>query len=89
MVRHIYDINQGWGSMLDFYSDMNNARKEFDDKYVERTFIGEELDELDENEFPRIEENKQQDMNESTTNILAELQTEDRKNEQQNQAQKE
>jgi len=74
--------------MLDFYSDMNNARKEFDDKYVERTFIGEELDELDENEY-RIEENKQQDMNESTTNILAELQSEDRQKEQQNQAQKE
>lgn len=74
--------------MLDFYSDMNNARKEFDDKYVERTFIGEELDELDENEY-RIEENKQQDMNESTTNILAELQSEDRQKEQQNQMQKE
>lgn len=75
--------------MLDFYSDMNNARKEYDDKYVERTFIGEELDELDENEFPRIEENKQNDMNESTTNILAELQNEDRQNEQQNSSQKE
>lgn len=83
MVRHIYDINQGWGSMLDFYSDMNNARKEFDDKYVERTFIGEELDELDANELSNIEENKQQDMNQSTTNILAELQSEDRQNNQQ------
>lgn len=82
MVRHIYDINQGWGSMLDFYSDMNNARKEYDDKYVERTFIGEELDEpdADGNMFreERIEENKEGDVNESTTNILAELQMEDK-----------
>lgn len=82
MVRHIYDINQGWGSMLDFYSDMNNARKEYDDKYVERTFIGEELDEpdADGNMFreERIEENKEGDINESTTNILAELQMEDK-----------
>lgn len=63
--------------MLDFYSDMNNARKEYDDKYVERTFIGEELDEpdADGNMFreERIEENKEGDVNESTTNILAEL----------------
>jgi len=63
--------------MLDFYSDMNNARKEYDDKYVERTFIGEELDEpdADGNMFreENIEENKEGDANESTTNILAEL----------------
>eukprot|EP00351_Strombidinopsis_sp_SopsisLIS2011_P004435 CAMPEP_0116880218 /NCGR_PEP_ID=MMETSP0463-20121206/12118_1 /TAXON_ID=181622 /ORGANISM="Strombidinopsis sp, Strain SopsisLIS2011" /LENGTH=56 /DNA_ID=CAMNT_0004530519 /DNA_START=1590 /DNA_END=1760 /DNA_ORIENTATION=- len=56
---------------------MNNARKEYDDKYVERTFIGEELDEpdADGNMFreENIEENKEGDANESTTNILAEL----------------
>jgi len=31
MHRHIYEINLGWGQFLDFYSDLNNARKEQDD----------------------------------------------------------
>jgi hypothetical protein len=34
--------------MLDFYSDLNNARKERDEKYVEESFIGEEIIEPDE-----------------------------------------
>lgn len=38
----------GWGQFLDFYSDLNNARKESDEKYVERSFIGEEIVEPDE-----------------------------------------
>ena len=43
MHRHIYDVNLGWGQFLDFYSDLNNARKESDEKYVERNYIGEEI----------------------------------------------
>jgi len=34
MLRHIYEINQAWASMLNFYSDLNNARKEQDDSWV-------------------------------------------------------
>jgi hypothetical protein len=34
--------------MLDFYTDLNNARKERDDKYVEEQCIGEEIIEPDE-----------------------------------------
>jgi len=45
MHRHIYDVNLGWGQFLDFYSDLNNARKESDEKYVERNYIGEEIPE--------------------------------------------
>ena len=48
MHRHIYDVNLGWGQFLDFYSDLNNARKENDEKYVERNYIGEEIPEPDE-----------------------------------------
>jgi hypothetical protein len=28
MQRHIHEINSAWGAMLDFYTDLNNARKE-------------------------------------------------------------
>jgi hypothetical protein len=35
MLRHIYEINQAWGLMLAFYSDLNNARKEGDFKYYQ------------------------------------------------------
>ena len=48
MHRHIYDMTLNWGQFLDFYSDLNNARKENDDKYVEMSYIGEEVDEPDE-----------------------------------------
>lgn len=48
MHRHIYDVNLGWGQFLDFYSDLNNARKESDEKYVEKNYIGEEIPEPDE-----------------------------------------
>jgi len=48
MHRHIYDVNLGWGQFLDFYTDLNNARKENDEKYVERNYIGEEIPEPDE-----------------------------------------
>lgn len=34
--------------MLDFYTDLNNARKEKDDKYIEQQYIGEEVVEPDE-----------------------------------------
>lgn len=45
--RHLYEINNGWGQFLDFYTDLNNARKEIDDN-VEKNQIGEELPEPDE-----------------------------------------
>ena len=48
MHRHIYDVNLSWGQFLDFYSDLNNARKESDEKYVEKNYIGEEIPEPDE-----------------------------------------
>ena len=48
MHRHIYEVNQAWGSFLDFYCDLNNARRESDEKYVERNHIGEEIIEPDE-----------------------------------------
>jgi len=41
--KHIYDINLAWGQFLDFYSDLNNARKAHEDSFVERNYIGEEL----------------------------------------------
>ena len=47
--KHIYDINLAWGQFLDFYSDLNNARKAHEDNFVERQYIGEELCEPDEN----------------------------------------
>jgi len=46
--KHIYDINLAWGQFLDFYSDLNNARKTAEDSFVDRTYIGEELQEPDE-----------------------------------------
>lgn len=53
MHRHIYELNLAWGQFLDFYTDLNNARKERDEKYMEEAFIGEEIVEPDENEdFP-------------------------------------
>lgn len=48
MHRHIYEINLAWGNMLDFYTDLNNARKEKDDNYAEQNHIGEEIIEPDE-----------------------------------------
>ena len=51
MHRHIYDVNLGWGQFLDFYSDLNNARKENDEKYIERNYIGEEIPEPEEREM--------------------------------------
>ena len=46
--KHIYEINLAWGQFLDFYSDLNNARKAHEDNFVERQHIGEELVEPDE-----------------------------------------
>jgi hypothetical protein len=40
--------------MLDFYSDLNNARKERDEKYVEDQCIGEDLIEPDEKDIPGV-----------------------------------
>lgn len=48
MHRHIYEINLAWGGFLDFYTDLNNARKEKDDSYAEQNYIGEEVIEPDE-----------------------------------------
>ena len=31
MHRSIHDVNLGWGQFLDYYSDLNNARKENDE----------------------------------------------------------
>ena len=42
-------MNNGWGQFLDFYTDLNNARKEQDETFVERNNIGEEIPEPDEN----------------------------------------
>lgn len=50
MHRHVYELNLAWGQFLDFYTDLNNARKERDEKYMEEAFIGEEIVEPDENE---------------------------------------
>ena len=51
MHRHIYELNQSWGKFLDYYTDLNNARKEEDDSYAQKNFIGEEVIEpLAENE---------------------------------------
>lgn len=47
MQRHIHEINVAWGQMLDFYTDLNNARKEQDDAYVLSQGIGEEVTEPD------------------------------------------
>lgn len=47
MLRHIYEVNQAWGSMLVFYSDLNNARKEGDAQYINDQGIGEEISEPD------------------------------------------
>jgi len=47
MHRHIHEINLAWGLMLDFYCDLNNARKEKDEAYIEAWGIGEELQEPD------------------------------------------
>ena len=46
--KHIYDVNLAWGQFLDFYSDLNNARKAHEDTFVDRQYIGEELQEPDE-----------------------------------------
>lgn len=46
--RHIFELNNGWGQFLDFYTDLNNARKESDDIFVEKNYIGEEIAEPEE-----------------------------------------
>ena len=46
--KHIYDLNLAWGQFLDFYSDLNNARKAHEDDFADRQYIGEELQEPDE-----------------------------------------
>ncbi len=46
--RHLFELNNGWGQFLDFYTDLNNARKESDDTFVEKNYIGEEIAEPEE-----------------------------------------
>jgi len=46
--KHIYDINLAWGQFLDFYSDLNNARKAHEDNFIDKQYIGEEIVEPDE-----------------------------------------
>jgi len=56
MLRHIYEINQAWASMLNFYSDLNNARKEQDDSWVLQQGILEDHFEPDQaNKIPKYE----------------------------------
>jgi len=60
--RHFHDVTQAWGNFLDFYSDLNKARKEKDDDYVDRHLIGEELVEPDEqNAFETADDNDMYD----------------------------
>ena len=86
MHRHIYEINLAWGQFLDFYTDLNNARKEKDDSYAELNHIGEDVIEPDEpgmgqgayDSAKPTQEIKDQvaeqlDNEESTENILEEL----------------
>jgi len=71
MHRHIYELNLSWGQFLDFYTDLNNARKERDEKYVEDAFIGEEIIEPDENEdFPFTQSLGEDDKDEADTGDL-------------------
>lgn len=44
-----------WGQFLDFYSDLNNARKAHEDNFMERNYIGEELVEPDEKPVNNME----------------------------------
>ena len=53
--KHIYDLNLAWGQFLDFYSDLNNARKAHEDNFMERNYIGEELVEPDEKPVNNME----------------------------------
>lgn len=61
MHRHIYEINTSWGQMLDFYTDLNNARKEKDDSYADQNHIGEEIIEPDDHN-PLISDGKLYDI---------------------------
>lgn len=45
MHRHVFEINSAWGTMLDYYSDLNNARKEHDEQYVVKEGFGEDTHE--------------------------------------------
>ena len=47
MHRWVYEMNVAWGKFLDFYSDLNNARKEDDESFVDKNNIGEEVQEDD------------------------------------------
>lgn len=76
MHRHIYDLNMQWGQFLDFYTDLNNARKERDDKYVENECIGEEVIEPDEKESPFSSDLVHDDGDEETGDLLSALKEE-------------
>ena len=54
MHSYIHALNSQWGSYLDFYTDLNNARKERDEKYLEQQCIGEEIIEPDEESVPFV-----------------------------------
>lgn len=102
MHRHIYDVNLGWGQFLDFYSDLNNARKESDDAYVENNHIGEEIaepdeqavfntdlyDGLEDNDFNQNRPASNSEVGE-TRNLLSDLQMEISKEEEEERAAKE
>ena len=82
MHRHIYEMNLAWGQMLDFYTDLNNARKEKDDKYAEDTHIGEEIIEPDENhQIPFATEKRRASDDDDTGNLLSALKEEIQKEE--------
>jgi len=75
-------MNLAWGQMLDFYTDLNNARKEKDDKYVEDTHIGEEIIEPDESHsIPFATEKRRASDDDDTGNLLSALKEEIQKEE--------
>ena len=83
MSRHIYEINHAWGNMLQFYCDLNNARKESDEKWLEAQGIQEDSYEPDDGKklvYSAPEVVKKQDWDEGseqdTREMLSELKQE-------------
>lgn len=47
MNHHVTEVGQGWHQFTNYYSDLNNARKEQDTNYAIFEGIGEEIAEPD------------------------------------------
>lgn len=45
MIRFIYEFNQKWKEFLNFYTGINKNRKTYDNKFKQKHYIGEEIDE--------------------------------------------